>query len=102
MKASSVGLECIIEINEEEFKILEDEKLEGVLRFYPVGNIEGIGKREIPFTLKYEIEQKESIECSLTPKRKYFGTVDFIEFKIGYHFYEDLKKYGGNVKRFWS
>ena len=72
MKASSVGLECIIEINEEEFKILEDEKLEGVLRFYPVGNIEGIGKREIPFSLEYDEKQTEDIKFSIKPERIYF------------------------------
>lgn len=89
MKADSCGLECIFEIDESELKALFHGGLDGILIFREVG---GDGRREIPFSLKYNKKQKEDIEFSTNLPKTYFGDAESIEFVIGYYFYECLKE----------
>lgn len=86
MKASSIGLEFWVKINQEELKQLETNELRGRLKFYEPRDSKS---RLIDFEIKYDSAQKEFIEIAQEPKG-YLGDADKINFSINRDFYESL------------
>jgi len=94
IKAYSTGLEIEVLGKKEEFNF----PVETVLNFRDNQNL----RREIPLIIKYNKNQKETIEYSQSPDNCYAGHTEQIIITINKEYKKDLFENGHNIERFMS
>ena len=99
MKASSVGLEILVEISSRELVRLRRRPLIGILKFkdwFAIPNI----RKNIPLIIEYNSEQKDSVFVEQEPEDVYIGQADKLKFGINSEYYDSLVSNNESVDRY--
>ena len=99
MRASSVSLEIFVEILPDELIRLKRKPLRGTLKFMDWFSIPDI-KKNIPLTIGYNSEQKDSVFVKQEPENVYLGQADRLRFNINSDYYDSLVSNNVSVDRF--